>query len=103
VRLSGTGQRGAWTRPTVFAAALLNSQPMGFYAPAQIVGDARTHGVEVRPLDFDASDWGCTLEPELRSADEHALRLGLRLASGLSEEEGRLLVKVRHSGNGSPY
>jgi error-prone DNA polymerase len=89
--------------PAVFAAALLNSQPMGFYAPAQIVGDARKHDVEVRPLDINASDWDCTLEPETRRADRHALRLGLRLASGLPEEDGRLIVKVRHSGNGSPY
>jgi error-prone DNA polymerase len=89
--------------PAVFAAALLNSQPMGFYAPAQIVRDAQQHGVEVRPLDINASDWDCTLEPEMRSADEHALRLGLRLAAGLSEEEGKLVVQVRRPGNGSPY
>ena len=49
--------------PDVFAAALLNSQPMGFYAPAQLVRDAREHGVEVRPPDVNASDWDCTLEP----------------------------------------
>ena len=89
--------------PAVFAAALLNSQPMGFYAPAQIVRDAQNHNVEVRPVDINASEWDCTLEPELRSADEHALRLGLRLTSGLSEDEGRLIVKARRAGNGSPY
>ncbi len=89
--------------PTVFAAALLNSQPMGFYAPSQIVRDAQNHGVEVRPLDINVSEWDCTLEPELRSADEHAMRLGFRMASGLSEEDGRLIVKVRRSGNGTPY
>ena len=49
--------------PDVFAAALLNSQPMGFYAPAQIVRDAREHGVDVRPADVNLSDWDCTLEP----------------------------------------
>ncbi len=49
--------------PEVFACALLNSQPMGFYAPAQIVGDARRHGVEVRPVDVNHSEWDCTLEP----------------------------------------
>jgi error-prone DNA polymerase len=76
---------------------------MGFYAPAQIVGDARKHGVDVRPLDINASDWDCTLEPAIQSANQHALRLGLRFASGLAEEEGRLIVKVRRSGNGSPY
>jgi error-prone DNA polymerase len=89
--------------PAVFAAALLNSQPMGFYAPAQFVGDAKKHDVKIRPVDINASDWDSTLESEMRSADKHALRLGLRLASGLAEEEGRLIVKVRRSGNGSPY
>ena len=56
----------AWIKcfyPEVFACALLNSQPMGFYAPAQIVRDAREHGVEVRPVDVNFSDWDCTLEP----------------------------------------
>ena len=51
-----------WHYPEVFAAALLNSQPMGFYAPAQIVRDAKEHKVEVRPPDVNASDWDCTLE-----------------------------------------
>jgi error-prone DNA polymerase len=67
--------------PTVFAAALLNSQPMGFYAPAQIVRDARDHGVQIRPLDVNASLWDCALEPEPESAEGFALRLGLRLAA----------------------
>src|SRR5882757_1169123 len=58
--------------PDVFAAALLNSQPMGFYAPAQIVRDAREHGVEVRPVDVNLSDWDCTLEP--RHPEERAQR-----------------------------
>ena len=53
--------------PDVFAAALLNSQPMGFYAPAQIVRDAREHGVEVRPVDVNHSDWDCTLEERARA------------------------------------
>ena len=53
--------------PDVFAAALLNSQPMGFYAPAQIVRDAREHGVEVRPVDVNLSDWDCTLEDDARA------------------------------------
>src|SRR5205809_9723 len=56
----------AWIKrhhPAVFCAALLNSQPMGFYAPAQIVIDARNHGVEVRPVDVNESQWDCTLEP----------------------------------------
>jgi error-prone DNA polymerase len=58
----------AWIKcfhPDVFACALLNSQPMGFYAPAQIVRDAREHGVEVRPVDINHSDWDCTLEPPM--------------------------------------
>src|SRR5437870_9153025 len=56
----------AWIKcfyPDVFACALLNSQPMGFYAPAQIVRDAQEHGVAVRPADVNHSDWDCTLEP----------------------------------------
>ena len=71
--------------PAAFCAALLNSQPMGFYAPAQLVQDARRHGVEVRPPDVNASDWDCSLE-------QGALRLGLRIVSGLSEAEGRRLA-----------
>jgi error-prone DNA polymerase len=74
--------------PAAFCAALLNSQPMGFYAPAQLVQDARRHGVEVRPPDVNASDWDCTLE-------EGALRLGLRMVSGLSEAEGRRIAAAR--------
>jgi error-prone DNA polymerase len=74
--------------PAVFCAALLNSQPMGFYAPAQLVQDARRHGVEVLPADVNASDWDCTLE-------NGALRLGLRMVSGLSEAAGRRLAAGR--------
>jgi error-prone DNA polymerase len=77
----------AWLKchyPAVFACALLNSQPMGFYAPAQIVRDAREHGVDVRPPDVNLSDWDCTLEP---AQDGWALRLGLRMIKGLGEEE----------------
>src|ERR1700687_668772 len=72
-----------WAPSSESAAALLNSQPMGFSAPTQIVGDAREHDVEVRLLDINASDWDGTLEPEMRRADRHALGLGLRLVSGL--------------------
>ncbi|MFC7556660.1 hypothetical protein ACFQU7_37240 [Pseudoroseomonas wenyumeiae] len=89
--------------PTVFAAALLNSQPMGFYAPAQIVRDAKDHGVEIRPLDVNASLWDCALEPEPRSAEGYALRLGLRMAAGLSAQDGQQTVKARSGGNGSPF
>ncbi len=89
----------AWLKchyPEVFAAALLNSQPMGFYAPAQIVRDARDHAVEVRPPDVNASDWDCTLEPAAGAC--FALRLGLRQIKGLAEAEARALVAARGNG-----
>ena len=85
----------AWLKhhyPAVFAAALLNAQPMGFYAPAQIVRDAREHGVEVRPVDVNASDWDCTLE---RACDGWALRLGLRQIDGFAQGAADTLVKAR--------
>jgi error-prone DNA polymerase len=94
----------AWIKchyPAVFAAALLNSQPMGFYAPAQIVRDARDHGVEVRGVDINASDWDCTLEPG-RVAEEPALRLGLREVAGFSEKNAEKLVEARGPGYRSP-
>ncbi len=80
--------------PEVFGCALLNAQPMGFYAPAQIVRDAREHGVEVRPVDVHASGWDNSLE---RRADGgHALRLGLRQVTGLGEEDAKRIVKARN-------
>ncbi len=79
--------------PEVFAAALLNSQPMGFYAPAQLVRDAREHGVEVRPPDVNASEWDCTLESGRNN--RCALRLGLRQVAGLSEDDVKRLVERR--------
>ena len=97
----------AWMKcryPDVFAAALLNSQPMGFYAPAQIVRDAQEHGVEVRPVDVNHSDWDSTLEPATPAAarlharhaamagdvrSDHALRLGFRQISGFSKTTAR--------------
>ncbi len=84
----------AWIKchyPAAFAAALLNSQPMGFYAPAQIVRCAREHGVEARCADVNLSDWDCTLEPTPRRAGP-ALRLGLRQIDGLQEEEVKKIV-----------
>ena len=72
--------------PDVFCAALLNSQPMGFYAPAQIVRDARDHGIEVRQPDVNYSDWDTTLEPT--GVGRFAVRLGLRQIDGLSQEGG---------------
>jgi error-prone DNA polymerase len=95
----------AWLKchhPAVFAAALLNSQPMGFYAPAQIIRDAREHGVEVRAVDVNDSDWDCTLEPGAKGPDGLALRLGLRQIKGLSEVDARALVAARGNGYGDP-
>ena len=81
--------------PEVFACALLNSQPMGFYAPAQIVRDAREHGVEVLPVDINHSNWDCTLEPAPRNKWGWALRLGMRLIKGLREETAERLEALR--------
>jgi error-prone DNA polymerase len=94
--------------PAAFACALLNSQPMGFYAPSQLVQDARRHGVEVRPVDVTASDWDCTLEyppsapAPLETTDgrpanptQGALRLGLRMVKGLSEAAAGRIVAAR--------
>jgi error-prone DNA polymerase len=91
----------AWLKchhPDVFACALLNSQPMGFYAPAQIVRDAQAHGVEARPVDLNLSDWDATLEPA--EGGRMALRLGLRQVKGLRQDEAERLVAAR--GNGYP-
>lgn len=77
--------------PAAFAAALLNSQPMGFYAPTQIIRDARAHDVRVLPVDVNASHWDCTLE-------EGALRLGLRMISGFQQAWATQLVTARADG-----
>ena len=79
--------------PDAFCAALLNAQPMGFYAPAQIVRDARQHGVEVRPIDVNYSRWDCTLEPT--GGKYLAVRLGLRMARALSNSDGAAIVSAR--------
>jgi error-prone DNA polymerase len=120
----------AWIKcfyPEVFACALLNSQPMGFYAPAQIVRDAREHGVEVRPVDVNHSFWDCTLEPlavapakagvqsdrsdpgslgsRFRGNDDcryWAVRLGLRQIKGFAEADAERLVAARGSGYSDP-
>jgi error-prone DNA polymerase len=89
--------------PAVFACALLNSQPMGFYAPAQIVRDAREHRVAVRAVDVNASEWDCTLEIEATSLGGLALRLGLRLVTGLAKGEARAIVAARQARNGAPF
>src|SRR2546423_519867 len=105
----------AWIKrhhPAAFCAALLNSQPMGFYAPAQLVRDARDHGVEVRPADVNASEWDCTLEYpdgfEPRSHegtkkneksgwghDGPAVRLGFRQIKGMRNEHAARIVEAR--------
>jgi error-prone DNA polymerase len=111
----------AWIKrhhPAVFCAALLNSQPMGFYAPAQIVLDARNHGVEVRAVDVNESEWDCTLESsrsmdvspmsEMHGRDGHAtnekstwglygpaVRLGFRRIKGMQETHANTLVDIR--------
>ncbi|HTT04303.1 MAG TPA: error-prone DNA polymerase [Steroidobacteraceae bacterium] len=83
--------------PAAFAAALINSQPMGFYAPAQLTQDARRSGVTVLPVDVSVSDWDCTLETATAPAgsSQPALRLGLRLVRGLSEAQGAQIVQAR--------
>ena len=80
--------------PAAFACALLNSQPMGFYAPAQIVRDAEAHGVEVRPPDINDSGWDCTLEDGEKSAAP-ALRLGFRQIKGFKEISAEMLILNR--------
>jgi error-prone DNA polymerase len=88
----------AWIKrwhPAAFACALLNSQPIGFYAPAQIVRDAREHGVPVLPIDVLHSEWDCTLEPDPRSAAGLALRLGLRQVQGMGEAAARRIAAAR--------
>jgi len=92
----------AWIKchyPDVFCAAILNSQPMGFYQPAQLVRDARAHGVEVLPPDVNFSEWDCMLEPIAGDPhDRHAVRLGFRIIHGLKEEELEQLSATRGNG-----
>ncbi len=85
--------------PAAFTVALLNSQPMGFYAPAQLVGDARKHGVTVLPVDVNFSEWDCTLEavtPQ-RAKAAPALRLGFRMLTGFLAEHAEQIVKQRRA------
>jgi error-prone DNA polymerase len=106
----------AWLKcyyPDVFAAALLNSQPMGFYASAQIIRDVREHGVEVRSVDIHHSEWDNTLEPGPHAGTRvhslhqemagvikttHAVRLGMREIKGMKEDDVKLIVAKRRSG-----
>lgn len=102
----------AWIKrhhPAAFAACLLNSQPMGFYAPAQLVRDAREHGVTVRPVDVNASEWDCTLEYDTGCAAAEgrekrrwgvggpALRLGFRQVKGMRQTDAERIVSARRS------
>jgi error-prone DNA polymerase len=82
--------------PDIFAAALLNSQPMGFYQPAQIVSDAKKHGVIIKEIDINYSDWNNTLEE--KEGKYHALRLGFRQIKGLKEEDMQVLMAARDAG-----
>ncbi len=79
--------------PDVFCASLLNAQPMGFYAPAQIVRDAVEHGVEIRPVCVNASRWDCTLEPA--ADDTFAVRLGLRMVRSLANKDAAEILAAR--------
>ncbi|WP_233141160.1 error-prone DNA polymerase [Haematobacter missouriensis] len=91
----------AWLKrhhQAIFTCALLNAQPMGFYAPAQLVRDARDHGVEVRPVSVNHSVWDCTIEP--RADGSLALRLGFRQVKGMREEDAVWIAAAR--GNGYP-
>ncbi|OIP07969.1 MAG: error-prone DNA polymerase [Betaproteobacteria bacterium CG2_30_68_42] len=91
----------AWLKchePAAFLCALLNSQPMGFYAPAQLIQDARRHGVTVLAPEVTASDWDCTLEPDDEGMSAApAVRLGLRMVAGLGEEAALRIVAARES------
>src|SRR5436309_8278338 len=80
--------------PAIYLAAMLNSQPMGFYGPSQLVQDARRHGVEVRAIDVCSSDWDCTLERRGDSA-QPAVRMGLRMVKGLAKEAAERLMQAR--------
>ena len=89
----------AWLKchyPVVFACALLNSQPMGFYASAQIVRDASNHGVELRSVDVNHSNWDNILEPSPQNPRQGALRLGMRQVKGIREQVAMVLIEARH-------
>ncbi len=114
----------AWLKhyyPAAFAASLINSQPMGFYAPAQLVRDAREHGVELKPIDVNHSYWDCALEGSDKAAtgesrgpsadaaasalsdsspqsDSQSLRLGFRLLVGFSQRHAEVIERVRQQG-----
>ncbi|MBV2204163.1 MAG: error-prone DNA polymerase [Pseudomonas sp.] len=81
--------------PAAFACALINSWPMGFYSPDQVLQDARRHGIEVRPVDVCHSDWDCSLEPGAEA--QPSIRLGLRMIRGLREADARRIESARRT------
>ncbi|WP_213663412.1 error-prone DNA polymerase [Stutzerimonas stutzeri] len=81
--------------PAAFACALINSWPMGFYSPDQVLQDARRHGIEVRPVDVCHSDWDCSLEPGAEA--QPAIRLGLRMIRGVREADARRIESARRT------
>lgn len=94
----------AWIKchhPDVFLCAILNAQPMGFYAPAQLIRDARQHGVEVLPVDMNASQWDCTLEPG--DGKMCAVRLGFGVIKGVTEDAADSIVANRHVPYETPH
>lgn len=82
--------------PAAYACALINSWPMGFYNPDQILQDARRHGLEIRPVEIHHSDWDCSLEPN--QTDQPAIRLGMRLIRGFRQEDARRIEAARQQG-----
>lgn len=95
----------AWLKchyPAEFACALLNSQPMGFYEPAQIIRDAERHGVQILPIDANYSAWDCTVVYDDECDDRHhpSVRLGLRLVRGLREDQATALTEARTARGG---
>jgi len=94
----------AWLKcyyPAAFCAAIINSQPMGFYSPAQLIRDARAHGVRVLPADVNYSGWDCRLEDSefrVQSSGEGALRLGLRVLTGIPETAAKTIEAARKVG-----
>ncbi|MDH3446502.1 MAG: OB-fold nucleic acid binding domain-containing protein, partial [Deltaproteobacteria bacterium] len=90
----------AWLKchyPAEFACALLNAQPMGFYAPATIVEDAKRHGVVVRSIDMHYSDWHCGMESDVKSAGGFAVRMGLRYVKGIGEGDWEAIFQARQA------
>ena len=84
-------------RPAAFFAGLVNSQPMGFYQPSQLLEQARRQGVKVLPVDVTTSEWDCTLESDGQKENDHAIRLGMRLVRDMRKPEAEAIVAARGS------